>query len=438
MSAAISYLLQFLPMVGAILAAFLLPIGILITRDNVKQRRQEIIRDLEVFFKQPSHGASVIPSFEFVKTKYYVNETDDAGAREIPIQWYSVPVLVFCGLSAICFIISTVLVAPGFKSDNFFYVTQGIPQSLFWVGGNTSGDQFDFAKVITVSMFAFLGSYVASIKLFIRSIANFDLSPVTFFRASYWIILSTIISVVIWRAAPLSFDALQKNSTIPINTTSLWLVGAFLVGFIPGLAERHVMTLWKRGNIKRLDERAIEKTKTIPLELIDGIDADIRTRLEDFNLYDVQNLATANPIMLFVETPYGIYQSIDWVAQAQLATAVGVTKYLRLRELSLRTIFDLEEVFLGKGNCSSKSFQARVSAILLPPSSQPLIPNDDKLSADKARDEIIEEATAITCMIVDDLAVQRLRQIWLTIQLNFKLNIARKECPFCLPRVVSR
>jgi hypothetical protein len=45
------------------------------------------------------------------------------------------------------------------------------------------------------------------------------------------------------------------------------------------------------------------------LSSIDGlVEADVR-KLEAIGISDVQNLATANPILLFVETSNGIYQN---------------------------------------------------------------------------------------------------------------------------------
>ena len=123
------------------------------------------------------------------------------------------------------------------------------------------------------------------------------------------------------------------------------LLLAFILGYIPALGERIVLTFWRRGYIKLTASEIFKNCQSVPLELIQGIDAEIRARLEDHNLFDVQNLANANPIILFVETPYGIYQSLDWVAQAQLATGVGHLKFVKLQQGGVRTIFDLACLF---------------------------------------------------------------------------------------------
>jgi len=124
----------------------------------------------------------------------------------------------------------------------------------------------------------------------------------------------------------------------------------------------------------------------------------------------VQNLATINPIQIFVETPYGLYEVIDWVAQAQLILAVGSARTLRLRELNIRTIFDLERALdsptLQKRLLTALIGEARETA----PSPaaafrgtphQPVMPGSSELALD-----------ALVAMIRDDLHVQRLRQIW--------------------------
>jgi hypothetical protein len=128
--------------------------------------------------------------------------------------------------------------------------------------------------------------------------------------------------------------------------------------------------------------------------------------------------------MLYIESPYGIYQTVDWVAQAQLCTVVGPERFLMLKKHNVRTIFDLERMVLGLD--APSGVKLMIGALLLA--------TDEAL--EKARDELkigyfsignkpfaaglvkwmdAEAVEHIVRVMIDDLHVHRLRQIWLHI-----------------------
>jgi hypothetical protein len=98
--------------------------------------------------------------------------------------------------------------------------------------------------------------------------------------------------------------------------------------------------------MKRQRDDLLEASGGISTEIIEGIDFSKRIRLEENNINDVQNLATANPIMLYVETPFTFMECFDWIAQAQLCGLVGGDRFIELRRRNIRTVFDLRSAVL--------------------------------------------------------------------------------------------
>jgi len=175
---------------------------------------------------------------------------------------------------------------------------------------------------------------------------------------------------------------------------------AFLLGFYPAAGMDYLVKRGQELTIKRPHPDAAPLRNALPLDMIDGLTDFVRFRLEELEYEDVQNLATANPVLLYVETPYNILEIIDWIAQAQLITAVGPKKVLELRRLNVRTIFDLARI--GDSN----HFRRCALQILIEPESF-----RDRL-AGMPDDEIQAMFVSMFTSIADDLHVIRLARVW--------------------------
>jgi hypothetical protein len=120
------------------------------------------------------------------------------------------------------------------------------------------------------------------------------------------------------------------------------LLIAFLMGLFPALGLNVLVDrLPPSVRIKRVPPEAREIGRELPLDLIDGIGSSIKFRLANYEIEDVQNLATENPIHLYVATPYSLCQVIDWVAQAQLLLAIGPARFVEARKRAVHDIFNL-------------------------------------------------------------------------------------------------
>ena len=272
--------------------------------------------------------------------------------------------------------------------------------------------------------YVFLGSYIWTVQYLIRRISNFDLAPISFFQSISHILLALFTMATIW----------QSHILAAIPNQRLIIGMAFLVGFYPTVGVNHLVAKFPWLRLRRISSESHKLQEEFPLDMIIGIDPFMKLRLCEFEIVDVQNLATINPIQIFVETPYGLYEVIDWVAQAQLILAVGPKRTLSLRKLNIRTIFDLEKVL------DSPSLRSRLLTALLADLSSaappPQNPDNEKVAVLASRDpapsaagelkshqpsrlgssefvlDTAVEIEALVAIIRDDLHVQRLRQLW--------------------------
>ncbi|MCD2184557.1 hypothetical protein [Rhizobium sp. GN54] len=462
----------------ALLVAILTPTLIIFGRQEIRVRRVRQIFDFERTFGQINSGEkSINPSFEFVRSKYLSDVDLDGGweatSATLPtgmplnellnrirrqglrrdlrlfVSSIGLMIVVYLGFDALLAAIRC-----GFgdatcacSSTHFAGCTQ--PAALVAgeaaAGPDAAGapGRVGFGNLVVVGALAFAGAYIGAVRNFLRNLAVYDLSSFTFLKQGCEIVAASVFAMIAFAALPDPFGVFTAPQTGIDATTHdgrismVWIALAPILGLMPRSATQFVYT--KTKNLvpwfKTEDDRFERVTRITPMDVIDGIDFPTRFRLEDCGIYDVQNLAAANPIMLHIESPFGIYQCIDWVAQAQLCHILGIEKFLMMRELNIRTIFDLERAIDASGEPDEADsiyagilFAAtdNLRAIAAIGSSRPIVIQDGKATPASIDEYCIWARTVIgtsqeqtkKCIehvmrwIGDDLHVRRLRRIW--------------------------
>lgn len=320
----------------AIVLSITVPASILFGRFAIKRQRQATLGTLrETLRRKTGKDAALIPSFEFALQKYDMGPPGRGPGTARENLFYAGTALIFVLLS---FAGVVLLIEPSAPDD---------PQAIRLVlaglrGTSLTPDQYKTLAgyemmSVAVIAFAFLGAYIWSIQYLIRRVASYDLSPISFLRASAQMIFACAVAVVFRHFVPGAAATASWSD-------GLVLLMAFLVGFFPNAGFDYLTWKLPELRVKRLDPDAAGAFRAIPVDIIDGIDAVASFRLAEREIVDVQNLATENPVLLCAETPYPLLTVIDWIAQAQLALEVGPKAYRSLRDLGVRTIFTLDQV----------------------------------------------------------------------------------------------
>ena len=231
--------------------------------------------------------------------------------------------------------------------------------------------------VVWIILAGFAAAQANMYSTLFRAVNNFDLSPSTFVEVLIDIVIGMTAGLLVYYCAPIiTVSATSVDTTLfqkyftPHGVEAgkfgrlFLVVFAFVSAYYPDVIKRNVVRAAKLTNYKSEDDDIFKAFQVTPIEIIDGIDSTIRRRLEDFHIYSVQNLATANPLMLYVETPYGVYQMLDWVAQAQLISVFGPNKIKQLWKYGVRTIFDLERLARDP-LCHNKFLSRSICKILI-------------------------------------------------------------------------
>jgi len=337
---------------------------ILLSRNAVLQQRQSVITALLKSLTNKRVGPErfdALPSFEFVKFKYFI-ETIGNGAVTNPARdfkkwhWFvsAIPLTIILFLLSDLTLHTIARKADGNYSDPHFW---------FFFNENSH------AQWIVVAGFA--AAHLNIFSNLYRAVNNFDLSPASFIESTIDCLLGLIAGLLVYYCSSILFPLGFFSGSGLLSDVSgksqffLLVLFAFAAGYYPDVVKRNLVRAARLSAYKEEDVGLFKAYEITPIEIIDGIDSSIRRRLEDFHINCVQNLAAANPLMLYVETPYGVYQILDWVAQAQLISTFGTAKTKELWSFGIRSIFDLERVTRDP-LCQDPDFIRAIGNILFP------------------------------------------------------------------------
>jgi len=396
----------------AVFFAALAPGALIATGRELRRVRLRIVEDLRntVF---AGHERD-LPQLLLAQARYAPARKDigGAGGRQDEAKQF-IGGIVYAAVSVLGFIILfdpiPALIGPGGHLP--------IAESIIWA---PTADALDLRRSAAIAGFAFLGGYVFNLSYLIRQTLNQELSALAFVRAALRLIQGMFLAVVAYHAIPNVLPDGWQDGAVAGGGFAIGLAAAFVFGYFPEVVLAR-MARSARVTIKDMNEEAIRQSRVVPLEVIDGIDHVISFRLQESNLFDVQNLAVANPIEVYAETPYTLLQTFDWVLQAQLCVVVGVEAFFELKRHRIRTIFDLERAVLSKG--VPAPYLQGIASVLLRDSSA-CFRTAVGLSAQYADCSAAPGPDSVTmirhlvAIISDDLHVHRLRALWIAIMNN--------------------
>jgi len=166
--------------------------------------------------------------------------------------------------------------------------------------------------VLVPAAFAFLGAYFYSLQMLIKRFTRRDLGPNAYNMVSMRIILATL---GVWVAAQW-FELADK---VPTGRGTVFLL-SFAVGAFPVIVWQLVANIMKRlpGAFLALPDLAGNQ----PLSRLDGLSVWHEARLDEEDIENVPNLATADIVELMLNTKIAPNRIIDWVDQSMFLMTI--------------------------------------------------------------------------------------------------------------------
>lgn len=201
--------------------------------------------------------------------------------------------------------------------------------------------------------FAFLGAYFFCLQMLFRRYVRRDLRASAYVSVALRIILAVIGTwVVVATAAALPTSWLGNRDSAEYS--SRLLVLGFVIGVFPRVAWQIIQKVTKDTFGFFLSSLKTE----LPVNELDGLTVWHEARLEEEDIENIPNMATADIVDLMLNTRIPSDRIIDWVDQAILYTHLGpeekkedvTTRRDILREHCIRTASGLVEAYNRSSN----------------------------------------------------------------------------------------
>ena len=192
------------------------------------------------------------------------------------------------------------------------YPLPPLSETLSTLEKNYAGDDAWYLwaaePVLVPAAFAFLGAYFFSLQMLIKRFLRRDLGPNVYNAVSMRIILATL---GVWVAA----QWIELANKVPTGHGTVFML-SFAIGTFPLIIWQLVANMLKQlpGAFLALPNLV----GTQPLSQLDGLSVWHEARLDEEDIENVPNLATADIVELMLNTKIAPNRIIDWVDQAML------------------------------------------------------------------------------------------------------------------------
>lgn len=171
--------------------------------------------------------------------------------------------------------------------------------------------------------FAFIGAYFFSMQLLFRRYVRRDLRPSAYVAVALRIILAVISTWIAVAAMSAMFTHFSDPTLTPRATNQLLVLG-FVIGVFPRVLWQLIRGAVKTfgGSVLRIPSLQTE----LPISQLDGLTVWHESRLEEEDIENVPNMATADLVDMLLNTRFPPDRIVDWVDQAILYTHLGPSR----------------------------------------------------------------------------------------------------------------